>query len=45
MTLFGHSAGDSAIFRSALLKYFGGEGDQSTLDILERQATSDREPT
>ena len=45
MTLFEHSAADAAIFRSALLKYFGGQGDQSTLDILEHQAASDREPT
>lgn len=45
MTLFGHSATDPAIFRRALLKYFGGKDDQSTLDILERQAASDREPT
>lgn len=45
MTLFEQSAVDSAIFRRALLKYFGGKGDQSTLDILERQAASDREPT
>ena len=45
MTLFEHSAVDPAIFRRALLKYFGGKGDQSTLDILERQAASDREPT
>jgi len=45
MTLFEHSAADPAIFRRALLKYFGGEGDQSTRDILEHQAASDREPT
>jgi len=42
MTLFEHSAADSAIFRNALLKYFGGKRDQSTLDILERQAASRR---
>jgi len=43
MTLFERSAADPGIFRRALLKYFAGNGDQSTLDILERQ--SDREPT
>jgi len=42
MTLFEHSAADSAIFRNALLKYFGGKRDQSTLEILERQAASRR---
>ncbi|MFY4730278.1 DUF1810 domain-containing protein [Nitrospira sp. BLG_2] len=37
MTLFERSATDSSIFRAALLKYFGGEPDQLTLKILERQ--------
>jgi uncharacterized protein (DUF1810 family) len=36
MTLFERSAADPMIFRTALLKYFGGEGDQLTLDILKR---------
>jgi uncharacterized protein (DUF1810 family) len=38
MTLFERSATDSTIFRAALLKYFGGESDQLTLDILKKQA-------
>jgi uncharacterized protein (DUF1810 family) len=37
MTLFERSASDSTIFRAALLKYFGGEPDQSTLEILTRR--------
>jgi uncharacterized protein (DUF1810 family) len=45
MTLFEQSVADPAIFRATLLKYFGGKGDQSTLDILERQAASHREAT
>lgn len=38
MTLFERSATDSPIFRAALLKYFGGQPDQLTLDILKKQA-------
>jgi uncharacterized protein (DUF1810 family) len=34
MTLFEQSAIDPAIFRAALLKYFGGKPDQLTLDVL-----------
>ena len=45
MTLFERCAGDPALFRAALIKYFAGEGDQLTLDILERQAACRREPT
>ena len=45
MTLFAHSAADPAIFRNALLKYFGGKGDQSTLDVLGRHTVSGREAT
>jgi uncharacterized protein (DUF1810 family) len=37
MTLFERSATDNAIFRDALLKYFGGQPDQLTLDILKQQ--------
>jgi uncharacterized protein (DUF1810 family) len=37
MTLFERCAADPAIFRAALLKYFGGTPDQATLDILQRQ--------
>jgi len=35
MTLFERSATDPTLFRAALVKYFGGEPDQATLDILE----------
>ena len=35
MTLFEASATDAKVFAAALLKYFGGERDQLTLDILE----------
>jgi uncharacterized protein (DUF1810 family) len=38
MTLFERSATDPAIFHAALRKYFAGEPDQLTLDILERQS-------
>jgi uncharacterized protein (DUF1810 family) len=34
MTLFETSTKDPAIFRDALLKYFGGKPDQGTIDIL-----------
>ena len=37
MTLFERSAADPAVFRAALLKYFGGKPDRVTLDILERR--------
>jgi len=37
MTLFERSATDSSIFRAALLRYFGGEPDQLTLNILNRR--------
>lgn len=37
MTLFKRSASDSTIFRAALLKYFGREADQSTLELLKRR--------
>ncbi len=36
MTLFEQCATDTAIFRDALRKYFGGEPDQQTLDILKQ---------
>jgi uncharacterized protein (DUF1810 family) len=35
MTLFEASATEATIFAAALLKYFGGERDQLTLDILK----------
>jgi len=34
LTLFDQCTNDDHIFRDALLKYFGGEFDQLTLDIL-----------
>jgi uncharacterized protein (DUF1810 family) len=37
LTLFEHSATEPIIFRAALLKYFDGKPDQTTLDILNRQ--------
>ena len=36
MTLFLTAATDNALFKSALLKYFDGQPDQVTLDILAR---------
>jgi uncharacterized protein (DUF1810 family) len=36
MTLFAKSASDSRIFKNALEKYFGGEGDPLTLERLGR---------
>jgi uncharacterized protein (DUF1810 family) len=38
MTLFLTAATDNALFKDALLKYFDGKPDQSTLDILARQS-------
>jgi uncharacterized protein (DUF1810 family) len=38
MTLFLAAATDNALFKDALLKYFDGKPDQSTLDILARQS-------
>lgn len=37
MTLFEACASDNAVFSSALEKYFGGEPDRQTLDILKTQ--------
>jgi len=37
MTLFDQCVADNEIFRDALLKYFGGEPDQLTLDILNNE--------
>ena len=37
MTLFAGSATDPTIFQAALLKYFGGEPDQLTLDVLKNR--------
>jgi uncharacterized protein (DUF1810 family) len=34
MTLFGRAAPDCTLFAEALNKYFGGEPDQKTLDLL-----------
>jgi len=38
MTLFLTAATDNTLFNNALLKYFDGKPDQSTLDILARQS-------
>ena len=38
MTLFLTAATDSSLFKAALLKYFGGQPDQLTLDIHARQS-------
>jgi len=37
MTLFDNVAPDPSLFRAALVKYFGGEPDPMTLDILKGQ--------
>ncbi|MBX3305252.1 MAG: DUF1810 domain-containing protein [Nitrospira sp.] len=37
ITLFMNAATDNTIFKDALLKYFDGQPDQSTLDILAQQ--------
>jgi uncharacterized protein (DUF1810 family) len=34
MTLFAHVTPDNAVFEAALRKYFGGEPDHLTLDLL-----------
>jgi uncharacterized protein (DUF1810 family) len=38
MTLFLTAATDNTLFNNALLKYFDGKPDQSTLDILAQQS-------
>ncbi|MDR4465066.1 MAG: DUF1810 domain-containing protein [Nitrospira sp.] len=38
MTLFMAAITDSTLFKHALLKYFDGKPDQSTLDILSQQS-------
>jgi uncharacterized protein (DUF1810 family) len=38
MTLFLNAATDNTIFKDALLKYFDGKPDQSTLDLLAQQS-------
>jgi len=38
MTLFLTAATDNTLFNNALLKYFDGKPDQSTLDILTQQS-------
>ena len=37
MTLFGQCAADGALFHDALVKYFDGESDERTLDLLARR--------
>ncbi len=44
MTLFEVAASDASIFRSALVKYFGGEPDKLTLNILERAVAENVDP-
>ncbi len=39
MTLFLTAATDNTLFKSTLLKYFDGQPDQKTLDILARQSS------
>ena len=39
MPLFMTAATDNALFKDALLKYFDGKSDQSTLDILAQQSS------
>lgn len=39
MTLFLTAAPDNTLFNNALLKYFDGKPDQSTLDILAQQSS------
>ena len=39
MTLFLTAATNNTIFQDALLKYFDGQPDQKTLDILARQSS------
>jgi uncharacterized protein (DUF1810 family) len=38
MTLFESCAADPSLFRAALDKYFGGERDQRTLDLLDEES-------
>lgn len=42
MTLFMSATTDDTIFKDALLKYFDGKPDQSTLDILAQQSIQRR---
>ncbi len=39
MTLFLTAATDNTLFKDALLKYFNGQPDQLTLDILAQQSS------
>ncbi len=39
MTLFLTAAPDNTLFKAALLKYFDGQPDQLTLDILAQQSS------
>ena len=41
MTLFMACTGDNELFRQALDKYFGGEPDKATLEILGKPHTGD----
>ncbi len=43
MTLFAHVVGTDTVFQRALDKYFNGEIDHKTLDIVDHQAAMDTE--
>ena len=38
MTLFSHVAPEVAVFRQALERFFGGQSDEKTLEILQVSA-------
>jgi uncharacterized protein (DUF1810 family) len=42
MTLFAEATSDNEIFNEALRKYFGGEADASTLELLRSQGSFNR---
>jgi len=42
MTLFMSTTPDNTLFKNALLKYFDGQPDQRTLDILTQQSVQSR---
>ncbi len=39
MTLFAHVAEDNAVFREALEKFCGGEGDETTMALLGKESS------
>ena len=40
MTLFAHASPDNKVFKSALEKFFSGQYDQSTVDLLTPSSTT-----